>query len=395
MDIYNYKRQFERNLNRIKESKEILKENKKIILKFKDYMLSEGLGLAKINRYFYELMKYDKMLRKPFSKASKDDIRMVVAQLEQTDLSAQTKKCFKVLLRKLYRFIRGIDKKGKYPEEVEWISIAVPKNHRKLPEELLTEEEILKIVQKCENLRDKTMISTLAESGCRISEIATMKIKHVCFEEYGARLTVNGKTGMRKILVINSTPYLQEWLNQHPSNSDPESYLWVNKKGNPIKYSRISDILKNATKRAEIKKRVHLHLLRHSRATFLATKMSDAALKHYFGWTQGSEMAATYIHMSGKDTDDAILAVNGIEISKDKKKSVMKPKICLRCKTINQATNKFCKLCGFALDKQEADKILTEDTKRKQAGELMNELINDKDILALLLEKIKEKGLNL
>jgi len=46
------------------------------------------------------------------------------------------------MLKKLYKFIRGIDEDGKYPEEVEWIKTRIPENHRKPPEELLTEKEL-------------------------------------------------------------------------------------------------------------------------------------------------------------------------------------------------------------------------------------------------------------
>jgi hypothetical protein len=119
MNIHNYKRQFERNLERIQESKEISKENKKVIIDFKDYLLSEGIGIARINRFFYELMKYSKMFKKLFIEASKDDIRAIVAEVEQTDLSAETKKCSKIVLKKLYKFIKGIDEEGKYPKEFE------------------------------------------------------------------------------------------------------------------------------------------------------------------------------------------------------------------------------------------------------------------------------------
>jgi site-specific recombinase XerD len=378
MDIHNYKRQFERNLERIDQDKNISKE--------------KGLSICRINRYIFELRKYNSLLKKSFSKATKSDIRRVVAKIEQSDLAPETKKYFKIMLKKLYRFLKGIEEPEKYPEEVEWICTRIPENHRKLPEELLTEEEINKIIQKCETLRNKTMIAVLAESGCRISEIGLLKIKHISFEEYGARLTVNGKTGMRKILVINSTPYLQEWINQHPFNDNPESYLWVNKNGDLLSYKRIANILKNAAKRVKIKKRVYPHLLRHSRATILAAKMSDAALKHYFGWTQASKMAATYIHMSGKDTDEAILSINGIEIDKSKKKNVMKPKKCLRCKTINSSTNKFCKLCGLVLEEEKCQELIKTEMERKNMDEIMNKLINDKDVLKVLVEKIK--GIN-
>jgi site-specific recombinase XerD/RNA polymerase subunit RPABC4/transcription elongation factor Spt4 len=388
MDIHNYKRRFERTLERINLSEDISKVNKQTILKFKDYCLSEGIGLAKIERYLFDLMKFSRMLKKPFQEASKEDLRGIIAELEQTNLSPETKKTFKIMLRKIYRFIRGIDKKGVFPEEVDWISINIPSNHKKLPEELLTEDEIKRIIQNCEKLRDKALISSIAESGCRVSEIGTMQIKHISFEEYGARLTVNGKTGMRKILVIQSAPYLQEWVNQHPTNDDSESYLWANCRGPFLSYTGISSILKKASKKAGIKKRVYLHLLRHSRATALASIMTEGSMKQYLGWTQGSKMAGIYIHMSGKDTDNAILEANGIEIQKEKKKSALEPKKCIKCNTINEATNRHCKICGLPLFKEEAEKLIKADAERSQADDIMNTLIKDPEIMALIKKKL-------
>ena len=392
MNIHNYERRYERVLERIKTNPNISEQDKKIILKFNDYCLSDGIGIAKIERYLGDTMKFSGMLKKPFSEANKEDIRRVIGDLNQMGLAEETKRCFKIMLRKLYRIIRGIEEKGEYPEEVKWISLKLTSSHKKLPEELLTEEEIIKIIQKTEKVRDRAMLSVLAESGCRISEVGTMQIKHVSFEQYGARLTVNGKTGMRKILVINCTPYLQEWINQHPFNDNSESYLWIAPNGEFLSYTRISTILKESVKRAGIKKRVYPHLFRHSRATLLANIMSDSALKNYLGWTQGSNMARVYIHMSGKETDNSILELNGIKVDKEKKESKLKPKACIRCHTINEVTNRFCKLCGLVLNKEEADKIVEEDFKRKQADDVMNKLVNDPEILELIKKKLSDNS---
>lgn len=392
MDIHNYKRRFERTVEKIKQSEDISKENKEYMLNFKNYLLSENVGTAKIERYLFDLMKYSGMLNKSFDKASKDDIRQVVGEINQRDYAEETKRGFKIMLRKLYRFIECIEEKGKYPDRVGWISTGIPENHKKLPEELLTEEEIKDIIQKCNNVRDRALMSVLSESGCRVSEIGTLKIKHVSFEEYGARLTVNGKTGMRKILIINSAPYLQEWINHHPASSG-DDYLWIGPNGKLLSYHRILAILKNAAKKANIKKRVYPHLLRHSKATFLASKMSEASMKQYFGWTQSSRMAATYIHMSGKDTDMAILEASGIEIEKDKPKSIMKPKKCVKCKTVNEVTNKYCKICGLPLDKKESERLIENDLKRSQADEVMDKLINDPEFKEMLIRKLS--GLSL
>jgi len=390
IDIHNYKGRLERSIARITKSDDISKENKDTILKFKDYCLSEGIGAAKIDRYLGDAKKYTLMLKKNLKNAKKEDVRRILADLGQTNLSEETKKCFKVMLKKLYKFIRGVEEKGKYPEEVNWFTLTIHENHRKLPEELLTDEEIFKIVQNCKNLRDKAFISSLAESGCRISEIGTMQIKHVSFEEYGARLTVNGKTGMRKILIINSAPYLRDWINQHPKNEDPNSPLWLGTNNEVLCYTRLADILKTAARKAGIKKRVHPHLLRHSRATSLASLMSDASMKHYFGWTQGSKMASVYIHMSGKETDEVILRANGIEIKKESPKPILQSVKCVRCATINEVTNRFCQKCGLILDQKEASQAIQEDSEKNKFEDMMKKVLQNKEILDLLVKKISE-----
>lgn len=388
IDIHCYKRRFERTLERIEEDPEISKENKKLLLDFKDYCILQGLGYPKIERYLFDAMRLAKWLNKSIVEANNEDLKQLVLGIEQKEWSEETKRCFKLMLRKLYLFVEGIEEKGVYPERIKWMKVYIPSNnHNKLPEELLTEEEIIKIIQCCNNVRDKALISSLYESGCRVSEIGTMQIKHISFEEYGARLTVNGKTGARKILVINSTPYLKEWINQHPDNDNPEAFLWVYSKEKYLSYTRISAVLKNSAKKAGIKKRVYPHLLRHSRATFLAGIMPEASMKHYLGWSQSSKMCGIYIHMNGKEMDDSILKASGVEVKKDNKSSVMQPKKCLRCKTDNEATNIFCKRCGLSLNNEEANKIIEEDSKQKNVYTFMEKLIDDPEFKALLKKK--------
>jgi len=73
--------------------------------------------------------------------------------------------------------------------------------------------------------------------------------------------------------------------NTHPAKNDPEAPLWIkrNKKGvEPLDHASISKIIKRGAEKAEIKKRVHAHLFRHSRATFLAKYLTEAQLCQYF-----------------------------------------------------------------------------------------------------------------
>ncbi len=387
MDIHNYKRRLENTLRNVNNS-EISKNNKETIIKFHNFCFSEGISVCKIERYLFDLHKFTKILDKDLSKATKLDIQRVIAEVEKGAWSPHTKHSFKVMVKKFYRWVAEIDEKRVYPENVRWIKTGVKNSHQKLPEDLVTESEVSLMIKNVGNYRDKALISLLWESGCRIGEIGSMKLKDVNFDEYGAKINLSGKTGSRRIRIVNSTPYLQEWLNIHPKNDNPNSYIWMNQKGEPLSHNRFCTILKRSAEKSSIKKRIHPHGFRHARATFLAGHLTEAQMKDFLGWTQSSKMAGIYVHMSGRDTDNAILKLSGIKIEENEEEEKLKNKICVRCKTINQTTNRFCKLCGFILDKEEANKIIKEDIQREQADEVMNKLLRDPEILSLIKKKL-------
>ncbi len=386
LDIHNYKKRLERTLENIQKSNEILDENRKIIIRFHDSCFSEGLSVCKIERYLYDLFRLAKMMDKSFSEANKEDLQKVMAVIEKKEWSPNSKQTFKIMMKKFYKWFEGNGEE--YPEKIKWLKATLKNNHKKLPDELLTEEEIEKLIRACQSQRDKALFATLAESGCRIGEIANLKIKDVFFDEYGGKISVTGKTGARIVRLVNSSPYLHEWINNHPYNNNRENYLWINLKGKPVTYTRIASILKNSSRRAGINKRVHPHLLRHSRATYLAGYLTEAQMKDYLGWVQASKMAGIYVHMNGRDTDKAVLKLNGIKVDEERKEQKLQPKHCLRCKTMNEVTNRFCKICGFVLDQEEANKIIENDLKRNQADELMNKLVNDPEVLDLIRKKL-------
>ena len=127
-----------------------------------------------------------------------------------------------------------------------------------------TEEDIRKLVENAQNLRDKALIFSLYESGCRIGEILTLNINNVNFDEYGAILLVTGKTGDRRVRLIASAPLLSSWIENHPRNSELKAPLWVNFSTNNrygrLGYSSAKLMIKKVAVRAGIKKRVFPHL---------------------------------------------------------------------------------------------------------------------------------------
>lgn len=327
------------------------------------------------------------MLNKPFEEAGKEDIFNLVQKIEQSHYSDWTKHDYKAMLRIFYKWLRRTDE---FPEEVKWIR---PGRRRKniLPEELITEEEVKRLVESASHPRDKALVLVLYESGCRPGEILTLRIKNVQFDEYGAVLIANGKTGHRRVRVIASAPALATWLDSHPYRNNVDAPLWVSigtrNNGSILKYGAAKSILKELAEKAGLRKRIYLYLFRHSRATKLANSLTEAQLKQHFGWTQDSRMASTYVHLSGRDVDSALLELNGIRIDGEEKQEKFSVVLCPRCKNKNSPTSKFCNACGLCLDMKTAVQI---DEARAKADRLMSELIKQPEVLDTLTEVLEK-----
>ena len=69
-------------------------------------------------------------------------------------------------------------------------------------------------------------------------------------------------------------------------------------------------------KLAGIEKRTNPHNLRHSRATELAKHLSDDLLCNIFGWKTRT-MVNIYCHTTDKDSNNALLKLNGISVSEN------------------------------------------------------------------------------
>jgi integrase len=377
----NDRRYLEKLLKRI-ENSDICEENKKSILDFLFLAQASGFSIFRLLKYATILFYLAKMLDKPFLEATKEDIIRIVQKIESRDCSDWTKRDYKLVLKKFYKWLKRTDY---YPDEVVWIRTSV-RNRFKLPEELLSEDDIKRLVDAAENLRDKALILVLYESGCRIGELLTLRLKHVVFDEYGAVLMVSGKTGQRGVRIVFSAPKLQQWVENHPLKDDPDAPLWVtrgtSKRNTILTYGSVSTLLRMLAKRAGIKKRVYPHLFRHSRATHLANHLTEAQMKQYFGWVQGSRMASIYVHLSGRDVDRALLRLNGINLGEEVREEI-KSLVCPRCRARNSPDARFCSKCGLCLDPKTAMQV---DELKAKIDRLINELIKNPKYLESLLE---------
>lgn len=124
-------------------------------------------------------------------------------------------------------------------------------------------------------------------------------------------------------------------------------------------------------------------MLRHSRATKLATIFPEAIQNQYFGWVQGSDMPRIYHHLSAKDLEKAVYGMYGIET---KEEETIKPVECPRCGYLNAPTDKYCSRCALILD--ESERLRMEMLEGKKAMAMLSRAREKEDFWEKLEEML-------
>jgi len=410
INIYNYEK-------RKKKCLEILNtlspQNKKDIEKFCTSILTQGLSTATYYKYLERLPQLAKLLGKDFRDATKEDIQNLFEKMVmEKDYSKNTVGGYQILIRRFYQWLYGLKRKH-YPEIVDWISANV--HHKKLirPEDLLTPEDIQKMIAAAFNPRDKALIATLAESGGRISEVLTLRIKHISFDNIGAIFILTGKTGSRICRIVNSVPYLQAWLRHHPEKDNPDAPLWVvlgcskyiSKQDNGDKYkikfrnnlcyAATRVMLKKVAQRAGVNRSVRPHNFRHSMATNLAVAgLNTPIMNEVMGWSQNSSMASTYLHISRQQTESVLLSkVYGIKVSESQSNpnTEFLPLVCINCGTKNYPDANYCSLCNQRIGLMSKETIEKERTNNQILSAVSGLVGESGDIKRALIEGLKKE----
>ncbi|QLC51119.1 tyrosine-type recombinase/integrase [Methanolobus zinderi] len=384
MSLYNYDRSLAAAESKIEQAT-YSENNKKLIFRFESYLFAEGLSKARVIKYLSQLNMIAGWADFELDEASREDIEYIAGIVAKKDVKDWTKHGYLTAIKRFYRWLNG----GEDPEITAWIKPKV-KNPVKLPEEMLPEDDIMSMVESVDHPRDKALVSIFWDAGGRPGELGELDIKHIVFDQYGAVAVVDGKTGMRRIRLVFSTPYLAAWINIHPDKNNPNAPLWVGigqrGRGKKLKYAAIRMIIKRAAKKAGIRKRTYCYLFRHSRSTDLAQYLTESQMKEHLGWKQDSKMPAVYVHLSGKQIDDAMLRIHGI-VKKEDHKPELTTVICARCKHVNSTASKFCAQCGMTLS---IDAAVEVEEKRSDIAMALMELVEKDPEVAEVLRKVME-----
>ncbi|KXA94902.1 hypothetical protein AKJ36_02010 [candidate division MSBL1 archaeon SCGC-AAA259I07] len=217
-------------VRRIKNSESLIQEDRDLLHEYKRDLEIEGLSDSRIFKVLIHTRKYAERLDgKSLAEATEGDIKDLVAWVQKRDLADSTKRDYREILKRFYKWLNG----GEYPEKVEWISTTRKKKNKKLPEKMLGENDVEKLLNATRNSRDSALISLMWETGARPGEYLDLRVCDVEDREKGKKVLIDGKTGSRRLPLVSSVPHLNIWLSQHPANRDPEAPLWCRLDGHP------------------------------------------------------------------------------------------------------------------------------------------------------------------
>jgi integrase len=247
------------------------------------------------------------------------------------------------------------------------------------PTDLWTVQDDLLFLKYCPSKRIKCYHAMSRDTGCRPHELLKLRIKDIVFrstdsrQQQYAEVLVNGKTGSRHIPLIDSLPYIKDFLDhEHPQPNTPGGiFLCGNGKslGRMLGISSIEGIyrhykselfprlLKDLNVPPEdkhkinelLKKPWNPYIRRHSALTEKSTILKEHTLRQYAGWSPRSQMHLKYLHYYGNESSESLLEAYGI-VTKDKHLSdALKPKQCPNCNEPNKPDSKFCAKCRMVL----------------------------------------------
>ncbi|MCZ2355984.1 MAG: site-specific integrase [Bacteroidia bacterium] len=155
-----------------------------------------------------------------------------------------------------------------------FFDIPRPKKPLLLPKSLNT-QEIKKLFEVTENSKHSLILKLCYGMGLRVSEIVNLKIEDI--DSNRMIVLIKNAKGKKDRIVKLPESILQE-LRTYYKNYLPKKYLFEGQNDGQYSIRSVQNIFKNAMKKANIKKQIGIHGLRHSYATHLLELGTDISL---------------------------------------------------------------------------------------------------------------------
>lgn len=276
---------------------------------FQTYLkLERGLSRNTIDNYSFDIEKLISFLNSnnidvtPIN-ISEESIQQFIYELS-AKVNARSQSRIISGLKSFFNYLVFEDYRSDSPMEL----IEVPKTGRKLPDTLSTDEIDALInaidLSTNEGERNRAMLETLYSCGLRVSELVSLKLSDLFFEEGFVKVT--GKGNKQRFVPVGSSTvkyiliYNNEVRDKMTVQKGYEDTLFLNRRGRQLTRAMIFTIIKNLAVKINLYKTISPHTFRHSFATHLLENGADLRSIQLMLGHESITTTEVYMHLDRK-----------------------------------------------------------------------------------------------
>ena len=279
------------------------------IKSFQSYLkIERGLSKNTVENYIFDLERLTKFLLENEitispEKISEEIIQQFVYSVSK-EVNASSQARIISGLKSFFSYLIFEDYRTDNPMEL----IEAPRLGRKLPDTLSLEDidNLIAAVDlsKPEGERNKAMLETLYGCGLRVSEIITLKISDLFFDEGFIKITGKGNK-QRFVPIAKSTQkYIELYRNSIRAHMNIvkgfEDTLFLNRRGKQLTRAMVFTIVKELAVKINMSKTISPHTLRHSFATHLLENGADLRSIQIMLGHESITTTEIYVHLDRK-----------------------------------------------------------------------------------------------
>lgn len=250
---------------------------------FKQEMKRRNYGQQTIDNYSSCIQKFFASSKADHPKnIHEKEIREFLGKFDEPN----TQRAYHSAIKKFYLICLNQKNKFRY--------IPYAKKSKKLPI-VLSQYEIQRMFDVCENLKHKTILALLYSCGLRVSELINLKWSHID----RSRMIINiiqakGKKDRQVSLQQQIIPILEKYYKQYKSKE------YVLNGQNSLQYSErsVGEVIKQLGQKAGIKKKIYTHLIRHCTFTHSVEMGVDINIIQRIAGHSNVKTTMIYCHLS-------------------------------------------------------------------------------------------------
>jgi integrase/recombinase XerD len=279
------------------------------IKSFQSYLkIERGLSKNTVANYTFDLERLTKFLLENEITISPEKINEETIQqfiyVVSKEVNVRSQARIISGLKSFFSYLIFEDYRADNPMEL----IEAPRLGRKLPDTLSLEDidNLIAAVDlsKPEGERNRAMLETLYGCGLRVSEIITLKISDLFFDEGFIKITGKGNK-QRFVPIAKSTQkYIELYRNAIRNHIDIEKgyedTLFLNRRGKQLTRAMVFTIVKELAVKINLQKNISPHTLRHSFATHLLENGADLRSIQMMLGHESITTTEIYVHLDRK-----------------------------------------------------------------------------------------------